>query len=289
MIRTGYGRGGENQIDSKFYANIKGAQAAGIATGVYHYSYAESVADAKVEAAFCLEIIRGYKLNYPVVFDIEDDSITRLDRRTKTDICRAFCDEIRKAGYYAMFYTNVNWLTNHLYADELLENYDLWLAQWGVDEPAYPCGIWQYSDSGSVDGISGNVDTNISYKDYPSIVPGAPAESTPSTPPPATTTVSYTVQAGDTLSEIAVRYNTSYSEIARINGISNPDLIYAGQVLKIPAANQNPSEILYTVQAGDTLSGIAAKYNTTYTELARLNGIANPDLIYAGQVIRVPN
>ena len=93
----------------------------------------------------------------------------------------------------------------------------------------------------------------------------------------------YTVQNGDTLSGIAAKFGTTYKAIATLNGISNPNLIYTGQVLKIPHSNVRT----YTVQNGDTLSGIAAKFGTTYESIATLNGISNPDLIYPGQVLKI--
>lgn len=94
---------------------------------------------------------------------------------------------------------------------------------------------------------------------------------------------SYTVQAGDTLSGIASKFGTTYQELARINNISNPNLIYVGQVIKINGASNNT----YTVVAGDTLSEIAQKYNTTVSELASKNGIADINKIYIGQVLTI--
>lgn len=105
-------------------------------------------------------------------------------------------------------------------------------------------------------------------------------------PQPAAQT--YTVQSGDTLSGIASAYGTSWQHLAEINGISNPDMIYAGQVLTIDGAGQAaPAVQTYTVQSGDTLSGIAAAYGTSWQHLAEINGISNPDVIYPGQVLTV--
>lgn len=101
------------------------------------------------------------------------------------------------------------------------------------------------------------------------------------------TETTYTVKSGDTLSGIASKYGTTYQELARINNIENPNLIYPGQVLKINGADTNVATKTYTVKSGDTLSGIASKYETTYQELAKKNGIANPNLIHPGQVIKI--
>ena len=94
----------------------------------------------------------------------------KLGKRTLTDICKAFCETLEKAGYYVVIYTNPNWLENYLYKDELLSKYDLWIAEWYEDKPSYLCGLWQFSDKGSVYGIDGDVDMNFSYKNYPEII-----------------------------------------------------------------------------------------------------------------------
>ena len=94
----------------------------------------------------------------------------------------------------------------------------------------------------------------------------------------------YIVRRGDTLSEIAQKYNTSVSELVRLNNIQNPNLIYVGQKLKLKT---NDSNIVYTVKKGDTLSEIAQKYNTSVSELVRLNNIQNPNLIYVGDKIKI--
>ena len=94
----------------------------------------------------------------------------------------------------------------------------------------------------------------------------------------------YTVKSGDTLSGIASKYGTTYQTLASINGISDPDKIYPGQKIKISGGG---GAAYYTVKSGDTLSGIAEKYGTTYQNLAKINGIQNPNVIYPGQRIRV--
>lgn len=100
----------------------------------------------------------------------------------------------------------------------------------------------------------------------------------------STSAVVYTVKSGDTLSGIASKYGTTYQTLASINGISDPDKIYPGQKIKISGGG---GATYYTVKSGDTLSGIAKKYGTTYQKLAKMNGIQNPNVIYPGQKIRV--
>ena len=101
---------------------------------------------------------------------------------------------------------------------------------------------------------------------------------------PATNT--YTVRSGDTLSSIAAKFGTSYQTLASLNGISNPNLIYVGQVLRVNGS-ANASSVYYTVRAGDNLSSIASRYGTSYQSIAALNGLANPNLIYAGQTLKI--
>ena len=110
-----------------------------------------------------------------------------------------------------------------------------------------------------------------------------------------TPSTTYTVKSGDCLSSIGSKFGVDWHEIAKVNGISGPKyIIYPGQKLVIPGAGSStPSSSVsyktYKVQSGDTLSGIAAKYGTTYQKIAELNGIANPNLIYPGQVLKIPN
>lgn len=237
IIREGWGKKSPNQIDKRFKENYEGAKAVEIPIGSYHYSYADSVDDAKREAEFCLENIKGMQFEYPIVFDIEDRTMLSLSNRQRTDIVKAFCSEIEKAGYYAMFYCNWGWLNNYLYKDELLSKYDLWLAHWDVGAPSVLCGIWQKSDKGSINGISGNVDLDVSYKNYPEIMRNKGLNGfSKSDNSPNINYFNYTVKKGDTLWTIAQRYLGSggkYKEIKALNAL-NSDTIYPNQILKIP-------------------------------------------------------
>lgn len=237
IVREGYGKRDPRQVDKKFKDNINGAKSVGIHTSVYHYSYADSVEDAINEAQFCLENIEGLKLEYPVIIDVEDKEQLKLNNRQRTDIVKAFCSEIEKHGYYAMFYCNLSWLNNYLIKEELLPKYDLWLAQWNIDKPSCSCGIWQYSSTGKIDGIDGNVDLDISYKDYCSIVKSKGLNGfNKSDNSPNINYFNYMVKKGDTLWAIAQRYlgsGTKYREIKALNALKS-DTIYPNQVLKIP-------------------------------------------------------
>lgn len=169
MIRAGYGRL-HDQEDGNFRVNIANAQSAGVNCGIYWYSYAVTPEDARLEAQVCLDVIRGYKLEYPVMFDIEESRQKELGKEAVSNIIEAFCTTVEAQGYYVGIYSYKNFLTGYVRQD-LLDRYDVWLAEW-CDVATYTgtYGIWQYTSNGVVNGIDGRVDMNISYKNYPEIM-----------------------------------------------------------------------------------------------------------------------
>lgn len=237
IIREGWGKKSSNQIDKQFKKNYENARAAGIPIGIYHYSYADSADDAKYEAEFCLENTLGLQIEYPICFDIEDKEMLKLSNRQRTDIVKAFCSEIEKAGYYAMFYCNLYWLENYLIKEELLPKYDFWLAQWNASVPKVSCGVWQKSDKGFINGITGNVDLNIAYKNYPQIIKSKGLNGfVKSNGSQNISYFIYKVQKGDTLWSISEKYlgaGMKYGKIKALNALTS-DTIYIGQALKIP-------------------------------------------------------
>ncbi len=302
MIRSSFGIENPNQVDNKFVRNITNAQRAGVKCGIYHYSYAKSAAEAKKEAEFCLKTIKGYKIDLPVAFDIEDSSQTHLGKDTLTSIVIAFCDRIKSAGYRPMLYCNPNWLCNYLHKDKLINKYDIWLANWGVSAPSYNCAIWQYSESGSVPGVSGSVDMNWIFKDYTSTKPATTKPVTkPSNVKKTDYSVKVTAQAGLNVRKGA---GTNYSiitalkcgtvvTVSKVSGNWGYVGKYGGWICldytaKVSTTSTVKSDkVYYTVKSGDTLSYIAYRYNTTVDKLVSLNNIKNRDLIYVGQKIRV--
>ena len=171
IIRVGY-RGyseGELFIDEYFEENITGALRNGIAVGVYFFSQALSVEEAIEEARMTIDAIRPYDVTGPVVFDWErityDNGRTELlSADTVTDCARAFCEEVESWGYQPMCYTSPNSANSDIYLDRLTD-YPLWLAHYTEDmaPSGYPYhyDMWQYTSSGSVDGIEGGVDLNV--------------------------------------------------------------------------------------------------------------------------------
>lgn len=159
IIRAGFGKE-TYQKDSEFETHYRNAKKAGLAVGVYWYSYAYSVAEAKQEAKVCLACIRGKTLELPVYYDLEESGQTRLGMSALTNIAIAFCDAIKSGGYRAGVYGNLNWLNNYLDYEKLRNKYSIWLAQWS-SSPSKSCDIWQNADNGRISGISGNVDTDV--------------------------------------------------------------------------------------------------------------------------------
>ncbi|HJB83639.1 MAG TPA: LysM peptidoglycan-binding domain-containing protein [Candidatus Mediterraneibacter intestinavium] len=301
MLRAGYGF---NTVDPQFRRNASECNRIGLPIGAYWFCYAVSPSSAVQEADGCLDTIADYKLEYPVCYDIEQASVDYASGEGVTitpelakQLVKSFCDRIEAKGYFAMFYSNKNFLDQYLGSD-IAKRYALWYARYADTFDGTDCAMWQYTSQGSVPGISGNVDLNLSYVDFPSVIRSAglnrlsggtpsPSPSPSPSPAPSTDYITYVIQSGDTLSGIAARYGTTVSELTRLNGISDPDRIYAGNTLKVPESGA--SYQTYTIRSGDTLNGIAARYGTTVSELAKLNDISDPDRIYAGNTIRIPS
>lgn len=170
IIRAGY-RGsvtGSLVEDPYFAANIKGATASGIPVGVYFFTQAVNEVEAVEEASAVLRLVKEYNLDYPIFIDTEgaggNGRADGLDVESRTLVCEAFCRTVENAGYRAGVYGSRNWYNNNLHTDRLDNDYYIWLAEYR-SVPLYQgyYQMWQYTSKGSVDGISGNVDMNISY------------------------------------------------------------------------------------------------------------------------------
>lgn len=268
IIRCGYGSNITSQDDVQFVANVEGCLKYGIPFGVYLYSYAKTVEEAKSEAEHVLRLIEPYKgkLSFPVYYDLEEAGT----EGTAVERAIAFGDMIEEAGYWCGIYANQYWWTTHL--KDKLDRFTKWVARYSSEKPSGISGtydIWQYSSKGSVDGISGNVDMNICYRDFPTEINGTEKKSNEE--------VAEEVIAGlwSVGAERKEKLTTAGYDYDAIQTIVNSKL------------NDNQTVKYYKVQSGDTLAKIAASYDTTYQALAELNGIANPNKIYVGQKIRV--
>lgn len=189
---TSNGVNGTNlKMDTKFTRNMKNAIAAGLKVGVYVYSYATSVSQAKKEAELVLKYVEPYKLTYPIYFDIEDSTRAKTSLKTEnTNMTIAFCDKIKEAGYKPGVYSGASFFTSYLNIGSI-SKYDIWVAryirtreykfpsqledindylsltyQYGNKYKTIKANMWQYSSNGTVNGIGGRVDMNYSYKSY---------------------------------------------------------------------------------------------------------------------------
>ena len=169
MIRVGW-RGSEQGVlveDICAQANYAGAAAAGIKVGAYFFSQAISVEEATEEANYMLNLIKDWDVEMPVVYDWEfisaESRTGNVDPRTLTDCTKAFCDIVANAGYQPMVYFNMNHSYENIYIRELTD-YPFWLARYDtVLNYPYKIDMWQYTETGSVPGISTNVDINLYF------------------------------------------------------------------------------------------------------------------------------
>lgn len=172
IIRVGYrGYGSEGKMmpDKYFVQNIEGALNAGLDVGVYYFSQAITVEEARQEAAYVIEQVKNYPLTYPVVFDWERQNYSGSRTQTVPSVntmcqmANAFCADITAAGYEAMVYFNPSEGYKQYDLSQLM-NYPFWLAQYNsVPTFYYDFDMWQYTSSGRVSGISGNVDLNLRF------------------------------------------------------------------------------------------------------------------------------
>lgn len=230
IIRAGYGRIA-SQKDRLFEQHYAGAKAAGLQVGVYWYSYADSVAAAHQEAAACIACIKGKQFDFPIYFDIEEQSQFNRGMTFCSELVKAFCNDLEAAGYFAGFYTGRYAVMNYI-SKEVAARYAAWIAEWGSKlNYSGQRGMWQYSATGRVNGINGNVDLDESYVDYPTIIRkkglnGFEPEGQ-EVPPPVNETKLYTVQEGDTLSGISRKLGVAVDDL-----VSKNNLLKVGAVLE---------------------------------------------------------
>lgn len=282
--------------DSKWANNYAGAKAAGIPIGAYYFVGEDCInaAAGKADAERFIKILGGKQLEYPVYMDNEAQPASAKAGITEATI--AFCETMENAGYFVGVYGSTYSGFHDRMDDSRLKAYTHWVAQY-ASKCTYSgeYGIWQYSSTGSVDGISGNVDMDYSYINFPSIIksggfngytktatdPDKPDEDTPVIPEKTVTELANEVIEGKWGNGTARRnaltaagYNYSTVQ-AKVN-----------ELLSAPTAE---AAVWYTVKQGDTLSAIACKYGTSIYAIQKLNPalIKNVNLIITGWKIRV--
>ena len=168
IMRAGYGREVE-QKDVKFEQNYINAKSAGMKVGVYHYSYAKTTAQAEKEADTMLAWLAGKEIDYPIYYDIEDDSQRILGTLFMSSIIEAYCSKLEAAGYTVEIYSSAYLLQNFMYRD-IIDKRGVWMAHTDTDDPPSlytgDYTMWQFCHKGKVNGLDGNVDLNVCYADY---------------------------------------------------------------------------------------------------------------------------
>ena len=283
-IRSSEGLG---YIDPYFRDNYNGAKSNGILVGFYHFVTARNIEEAREEASFFVDTISGTVPDLKLAMDFEQ--FGNLSVQEINEISTIFLETVKTlSGKEVVIYSDASNARDVF--NKSLTNYPLWVADYYVSEPVAN-GKWdtwagfQYTDLGKISGINGNVDLDLYTND---IKLNSNEQISYDKGNSSIDDIEYeyiTVKSGDTLNKISSEYGIAVNTIASINGIRNINLIYVGEVLKLPSKENysNTSVVSYTVQRGNTLSEIASRFNTTVSRIARLNNIQNVNIIYAGQ------
>ena len=169
-------------IDPTFEKSYKEARAAGLGVGFYFYTRAMSVEEIALEANLVVSALRGKQFEYPVYLDLEDETQKSIDSAVLNEMCIEFFTILQRAGYYTGLYVNNEWLHNVIDTETALSRFEIWYARyptttdgeepaWDVDQNGQHLGMWQYTDSGTIEGIDDMVfDFSFSYKDYPALI-----------------------------------------------------------------------------------------------------------------------
>lgn len=304
---------GNYYADPYATGNIRTAQQVGLYINGYYFCRYTNVAQAKAEAEYAVQVARndGLPTNAVLCADIEASQQRGLGTYVNSLAIEAMKQIVEAGGYRFDVYSMSSW------GDSVIPwKYIGWIAN-------YPYNVsydkftdhhaWQWTDSYKFSCSYGGFDVSQLYDDYytgnqnkNAVISNADttdvnkvhankdnspknnANMSAQKGNSSSATGTYTVRSGDTLSGIAAKYGMTTSALARLNGITNYNLIYVNQVLKVSGnATTTSASGTYTVKSGDTLSGIAAKYGTSYQTLASINGIVAPYVIYPGQTIKV--
>jgi len=283
---------GTSYIDPYFRSHYESAKQAGLNIGFYHFLTATTVNEAIEQANFFISVINGLDCDCRLAMDFE--VFDGLSVEEINNISLEFLSEVQRlSGKEVVIYSDA-FNARNTFAERLSQQYPLWVAEYGVQEPSD--GNWstwigfQYTNQGRISGISTFVDrdyftSDIFLSDNSTII-------VPSAPTPVVTTDFVIVKRGDTLSQIAEIYNTSYQYLAKINDISNPNLIFVGEKIFVPRLDNSnlndTSHVLYVVKRGNTLTQISMLYGVSIESIVQLNDIENPNLIFSGEVLRIP-
>lgn len=278
--------------DPRWEENYRNAKANGIAVGAYYFvgPACTSAEDGKADAQRFLAQLAGKQFEYPVFMDVE--ATPAFAKAGTTEAAIAFCRALESAGYFAGIYSSTYSGFQERLDDSRLTPFTHWVAQY-ASKCSYggAFGIWQYSSTGSVSGIAGNVDMDISYQDYPSIIKtgGFNGYAKQGSTQPTTS-----VQPHKTVDELARevlvgRWGNGDDRKSRITTAGYDYTAVQAKVNELLRVQSKSAATYYTVKSGDTLSGIASKYGTSVSAIQKLNPtlIKNVNLILVGWKIRV--
>ena len=166
IVRLGSSNSNGLYVDPYFLQNVNGAHTAGLRVGAYYYTYAKTQAEVAKELTLFLDALEGLQLEYPIFVDVEANSLTSLSKTQLTGLVRYAMDILYQRKWYAGWYSYTNFINSYLNASELAQ-YPLWVADYR-SKLGYtgPYTMWQYSGSGTCDGVSGAVDLDYSYTDF---------------------------------------------------------------------------------------------------------------------------
>lgn len=305
--------------DDYTYAT-KTNQSTAVGINPHNYIWDQTGADQNATRNMLNYFLSRVRTPYGSIVALDYESGASGDKEANTQNVLYGMQMIKNAGFTPMIYSYRYYLNDHLNVNEILAEFpnSVWIAGYQTGSSVLPnysyfpslngVAIWQYSDyNGTQDldvdltGITRNGYTNGSgtsttsgttnaqaiAKDKSNATDAKKANQAAAASAGGASGSTYTVRAGDTLSSIASRYGTTTSALARANGISNVNLIYVGQALKVSSVTTTTTTGSYTVRYGDTLSAIASRYGTSASTLASINGISNPNWIYPGQVLKL--
>ena len=284
---------GTSYTDPYFETNYRNAKKNGLKIGVYHYVTARNTREARDEARFFASTISGKTIDCKLAMDFEE--FGNLSKSEINDISRAFLKRLKElTGKDVIIYSDASNARN-TFSKSLAKEYPLWVAEYGVNNPSNTnWRKWegfQYTSTGRIKGVNRKLDLDKFTKEI-LLDDNTKIPEKIKKPESTRKNKTYTVKRGDTLSKIAIKFNTSTETLEKLNNIKNRNLIYPGEKLKIPN-RENLKEIsdlshhLYTIKHRDTLRQIARKYNVTIEDIIELNEIGNPDLIFVGEVLRI--
>ena len=283
---------GCDYADANLAAYAAAARNAGLLVGYYHYLNAQTESEARAQARNFLRAIQDLPIDLRPALLVESVSGLTIDEAN--DIALAFLQTVQYAsGLIPILYTDAR-SAELLWTGAIAERYPLWVIDTAsadgpdVSDALWPAWTgWQYTDTGRIDGIPSPAKLS---RFTGNIVTESEEQCLQRPRPEGTKLICVTVAYGDTLSGIANLFGTTVREIVRLNNISNPNRIYPGNriYLRVPASTPVAACETYTVKRGDTISSIATRLGLDQRELISINQLSNPNLIYPGQVLKLP-